>query len=164
LSEEDKNGKNSFDLGAITGNWAKNIAFEGKADKDGKRRIADYYSQQGAVKSPSSFFYEKNALDIFLLAMAVGKSYGIRTKLVKKALNLPKNSLTEKQTWAMIAVALAEDESDIFTLKNGTEIYRICEEYANGGIEQVIDWDIGGVTGDTNRQFREKFEEFLQDK
>ena len=70
--------------------------------------------------------------------------------------------MTEKQTWAMIAVALAEDESDIFTLKDGNKIYRICEEYANGGIEMIIDWDEGGSTTNTIKQFLDKFSEYLE--
>ena len=152
--EEDENG---FDLGAITGNWGKNISYDGK-----EPRIAEYFGgARKAINNPSSFFYQKTALDIFLLAMAVGKHYGIRKKIENARQNLPKNSLTDKQTWAMIATALAEEKSDIMTLKDGSQIYKICEEYANGGIDEVIDWDEGGSTTNTIKQFLDKFDEFL---
>ena len=158
LSENDTPENNNFDLGAITGNWGKNISYDGKDD-----RVKDYFGgARKAVNNPSSFFYGKTALDVFQLAMAVGKYYGARKPLVSPKQNLPKNSLTEKQTWAMIAVALAEDESDIFTLKDGNQIYRICEEYANGGIEMIIDWDEGGSTTNTIKQYLDKFSEFLE--
>ena len=158
LSENEPSENNKFDLGAITGNWGKNLSYEGKDD-----RVKDYFgAARKAINNPSSFFYGKTALDIFQLAMAVGKYYGVRKTIVDKKQNLPKNSLTEKQTWAMIAVALAEDESDIFTLKDGNQIYRICEEYANGGIEMIIDWDEGGSTTNTTKQFLDKFAEFLE--
>ena len=158
LSENDTPENNNFDLGAITGNWGKNISYDGKVD-----RVADYFGGAHKAKNnPSSYFYEKDALDIFLLARAVGKYYGARKKLEVKKSNLPKNSLTQNQTWAMIAVALAEDESDIFTLKDGNQIYKICEEYANGGIEMIIDWDESGSTTNTIKQFLDKFSEFLE--
>jgi len=158
LSENESDGNSNFDLGAITGNWGKNISYDG-----GNEKVLNYFGgSRKAVNSPSSFFYGKTALDIFQLAMAVGKYYGARKKLVNARQNLPKNSLTEKQTWAMIAVALAEEESNIFTLKDGGQIYRICEEYANGGIEMVMDWDETGSNTNTIKQFLGKFQEFLE--
>jgi len=155
-----------MDIGAITGNWGKNISYEGFVDPKTKvGRVKDYFGGPNkAISNKSSFFYEKNALDIFLLAMTVGKNLGLSKPLVKKASNLPKGSLTDKQTWAMIAVALAEEDSDIFTLKDGQKIYQICEEYANGGIDLVIDWDQSGTITNTSKQFLEKFEEFLNEK
>lgn len=157
MLDDDSKTQDILDIGAITGNWAKNISFSSKD------RIKKYYSNTlGAVTEKHSFFYQKNLIDIFLMAMAVGKSLGALVPLSEgKTSNIPKNVLKEKSLWSMISVVLSEDDSKLDTLKDGNEIYRICEGYANGGIETVIDWDETGETGNLIKRFEEKFESFL---
>lgn len=151
-----------FDRGAITGNWPKNLSYEGEDTASGNR-IKNYFSSgNGAHKKKESFFYDKTALDIFLMAMSVGKDLGVRTKLKKKQANLPTKTLSENQIWAMISVVLSEENSNLETLEDGNAIFTICEEYANGGIETVMDWDESGETGNKFKKFIEKFEEKLE--
>ncbi len=162
MSEElENNSENTtvLDIGAITGNWPKNISYSSKD------RIKQYYGTitgKGATTQKHSFFYGKNAIDIFLMAMSVGKSLG---KLIPitggTASNIPKTALKDETLWAMVSVVLSTEKSDLDTLKDGREIYRICEGYANGGIETVIDWDETGETGNLIKRFNEKFESFL---
>lgn len=153
----------SSELGnVIIATWPKYIAYEKGDAKDSK--IADYYNaKSGAVQDPDSFFYLKTGPDIFLMAMAIGVETGNFTALKNSANNIPKSALSDNAIWIMISVALAEEKSNLHTLQNGDEIVRICEEYANYGINKLITMDqAGGTVGDLQKKFEEKFLNLLE--
>ena len=152
-----ENSLQQFDVGTIKANWPRNLSYSSKDD------IKKYYSTFGAVKLPHSFFYEKMAVDIFLMAMAIGKDIGTITPIRGgKVNNLPTQSLTDAAIWAMISIALSEEGSDLNTLEDGTEIFRICEGYANTGINTLITLDNTGEVGNWAKRFEEKFEKHLE--
>ena len=106
-------------------------------DKKNNEIAAFYSSIGGAISQRGSIFYQKRQIDIFLLAMAIGKQKQLRTKLKSRSDSIKRNALLEKEVWLMCSVALAE-EKDLAVLGNPAEIVKICEEYANGGIHTLI--------------------------
>ena len=120
--------------------------------------------KEGAKNKKTSFFYGKTALDIFLMAMALGKDIGSKTPIPKggKANNLPTSSLTDATMWAMISVALSEEDTDLDTLTDGKKIYEICEGYANTGILPLITLDETGEIGNYQSQFEDKFKKYIE--
>ena len=120
--------------------------------------------KDGAKNKKTSFFYGKTGLDIFLMAMALGKDIGSSTPIPKggKANNLPTSSLTDAAMWAMISVALSEEDSDLDTLTDGKKIYEICEGYANTGILPLITLDETGEIGNYQSQFEDKFKKYIE--
>ena len=154
--------KDGADIGTIRGKWPKYIAYNKK-----DTRISDFYSdkgKEGARNKKQSFFYEKTGLDIFLMAMALGKDIGSKTPIPKggRANNLPTSSLTDATMWAMISVALSEEDSDLNTLTDGKKIYGICEGYANTGILPLITMDETGEIGNYQKHFEDKFKKYIE--
>ena len=150
------------DVGTIRANWPKYISYN-KSDT----RVELYYDdkkKEGAKNKKTSFFYGKTGLDIFLMAMALGKDIGSKTPIPKggKANNLPTSSLTDATMWAMISVALSEEDSDLDTLTDGKKIYEICEGYANTGILPLITLDETGEIGNYQSQFEDKFKKYIE--
>ena len=138
----------------ITANWPKNLSYD-KSDP-----VIDAYFSNigGAQKKETSFFYKKTGFEIFITAMGIGKQIGEKTKLKKPSQTLPTPNLQEEHVWAMIAVAMAEKNSDLNTLEKGNEMVKICEEYANTGIKTLIAMD------STPDGIEEKFESLLRRK
>ena len=150
------------DVGTIRANWPKYIGYNKSNTK-----IEIYYDDKkndGAKNKKTSFFYGKTGLDIFLMAMALGKDIGSSTPIPKggKANNLPTSSLTDATMWAMISVALSEEDTDLDTLTDGKKIYEICEGYANTGILPLITLDETGEIGNYQSQFEDKFKKYIE--
>ena len=138
----------------ITANWPKNLSY----DKSVPEIDAYFSNVNGAQKKETSFFYKKTGFDIFILAMGIGKQIGERTKLKKPSQTLPTPYLQEEHVWGMIAVAMAEKDSDLNTLDKGNEMVKICEEYANTGMKTLI------VMDGTPEGMEEKFDDLLRRK
>ena len=66
--------------------------------------------------------------------------------------------MQEEHVWGMIAVAMAEKDSDLNTLDKGNEMVKICEEYANTGMKTLI------VMDGTPEGMEEKFDDLLRRK
>ncbi len=135
--------------------WPFNMSFEQSDDE-----IVNFYStsieREGAVVKKDSFFYKKRQLDIFLLAMAIGVDSGKREKIKKRSNTIRRDALTEKESWWMCAVALSV-EPELSTLADGKKIVNICEEFANGGIRDLIYLDKNpGIETERYEEFFEK--------
>ncbi len=136
--------------------WPEFLSYDNSDDK-----IKSFYSEQEGEKTKSSsIFYGKRLLDIFLLAMAIGKQSGTRTKLVNKSRSMPRSALTEEEIWMMTCVALTEEEGELKVLTEPKDIVNICEEYANTGIRKLIALDYGSSISDP----LEPYEELLSKK
>ena len=150
------------DVGTIRANWPKYIGYN-----KSNAKVELYYDdkkKEGAKNKKTSFFYGKTGLDIFLMAMALGKEIGSMTLTPKggRANNLPTSSLTDATMWAMISVALSEEDTDLDTLTDGKKIYEICEGYANTGILPLITLDETGEIGNYQSQFEDKFKKYIE--
>jgi len=71
---------------------------------------------------------------IFLYAMAIGWYSKQRIPLKKKKASIPSSSISEKERWLLNAIAVAETR-DIDIIRDGEEVAKIAEEYANYGID-----------------------------
>lgn len=138
-----------------------NVGYNGKDEK-----IKGFYSQLiGTTTNKHSIFYKKQATDVFIAAMALGKKAKIRKEFESgtKSRNIPKEVFNSKYVWMMIAVALEETDGDHNIFKTPEKIVQICEEYANYGIDELIKLDKNASTEDPFRGFEIKFQELLDE-
>ena len=119
-----------------------------------------YHTGKGAILEESSIFYQKRQIDIFLLAMAIGKEQKTRKPLGKPSNSIRRDALTEEEVWLMCCVALSEDDANLETIADPKKIVKICEEYANGGIKTLIQLDT--QTDINNQQYEESLERALK--
>jgi dnd system-associated protein 4 len=87
---------------------------------------------------------------IFILAMALGFSKGKKTP-IKKPYTGHVNyiSLTPEERWLLRAIAISEKKDlSVLSGDNQKEIFRIAEEYANGGIKLLYQEIKGEEFGD----------------
>lgn len=134
----------------LTYDWPHDISY----DSD-RKHVDDFYSKiNGAISEKSSIFYQKRQIDIFLLAMAIGKSMGSRELIRKPSHAIRRDALNEIEAWMMCSVALSDTKS-LDVLAEPSKAVRICEEYANGGIDTLIALD--------KRPGDSVYEEFLKD-
>jgi len=93
-----------------------------------------------AVNSKDSFFHGMILWDVFLYAMAIGKFSNNRVEFSASA-NIPIEWAKEKHLWSMIAVVMSEPDVDLSIFDEPRKIATICEEYANGGVERLIEFE-----------------------
>lgn len=98
---------------------------------------------EGAVGDDTSIFHKKRQVDIFLLAMSIGHAKKIRKKVARPSMSIRRDALTEKEVWIMCSAALAAEER-LEVLADPARVVRICEEYANGGIDELMKMDKAG--------------------
>ncbi|MDA7990634.1 MAG: hypothetical protein MPK30_05995 [Gammaproteobacteria bacterium] len=117
----------------LQSDWPVHMSYD-KSDKD----IENFYSAiKGAISENGSIFYQKRQIDIFMLAMAIGKEKNNRVKLKSESNSIRRDALTEREMWLMCSVAL-DEEKDLDVLGDPSRVVKICEEYANGGIHNLI--------------------------
>ena len=125
----------------LQSDWPHDMSYD-KANPE----AANFYGVSGgdgAIGADTSIFYKKRQVDIFLLAMAIGYARKSRKKVVRPSASIRRDALTEKEVWIMCSVALAE-EGRLEVLADPTRVVRICEEYANGGIDELMRMDEAG--------------------
>jgi len=98
------------------------------------------------VDTADSLFYKNNKSDVYIIAATIGFYYHRREKIAAKqdlfvSTTLGKGS--EENSWILKSLAIATEGIDI--LGKTKEIYQICDEYANYGIDvlyqQYLDAD-----------------------
>ena len=107
---------------------------------DEAAKFYDITSDGSAIGADTSIFYKRRQIDIFLLAMAIGFARKNRKKVTRPSMSIRRDALREKEVWMMCSVALAE-EGRLEVLADPPRVVRICEEYANGGINELIKMD-----------------------
>jgi len=118
----------------LTADWPRHISY----DISNEEVKAYYNADEGSVTWKQSFFYEKRLADIFLCAMSIGKKNNNRRIIKNKKDTIRKDAFSEKDVWLMIATALSEDMAELAVLENPNDVIRVCEEYANAGIEDLM--------------------------
>jgi len=142
----------------LTLDWPENMSYD-----ISDTPISENYSERtGFTQKRTSIFHKKRLLDIFLFALALGKQKGIRTPLKKKSQSMPTNALTEEEIWMMTCVALSEPNADLDILTKPAEIVKICEEYANTGINELITRDYNSSLSDPLGPYEKLLEENLE--
>lgn len=78
--------------------------------------------------------------EIFLLSLILGLKYGKRKKITKSS-NLFRTRELRNNVWIALSIGFAElKDLSIFETKEGARMaFRICEEYANSGIDILND-------------------------
>ena len=84
----------------------------------------------------SVIFKDMGNPDIFLLSLALGIKYGKRIKLVNSS-NLFRINELRDNVWIPLSVGCDElKDIQVFETKEGArEAFKVCEEYANSGID-----------------------------
>ncbi|MFZ3077180.1 MAG: hypothetical protein WA139_01880 [Candidatus Aenigmatarchaeota archaeon] len=72
---------------------------------------------------------------LFIIAMAYGVYFNKRIKIKNMKRSISKSYIDKQFEWLIKALAISKNGVDIIPDK--AEIYKIAEEYANGGIEII---------------------------
>lgn len=88
----------------------------------------------------SVIFKEMGYPDIFLLCVVLGLKDGKRIKLGKTS-NLFRINELGNNTWIALSIGYAElEDVTVFETKEGARMaFKVCEEYANSGIDILSD-------------------------
>lgn len=167
MSESISNKKTDQSARKISAGWPK-VGYDGN---ENKKTVGFYARSSGATKDRTSMFAKKKLADIFIYAMTLGKNAGLKQDYTKKSdrrdsIDIEYIATHPEYLWMMISVALEEAE------KNGEEplkifddprekILGVCEQYANYGIELLIDMSEKASVSDPHIGYEEKFEELL---
>ena len=96
------------------------------------------------LKNESSPFFNHKDSELFFSAVAVGYYYKKKEPLKKKRDLFRTFTIGDKsKIWLLKAVAVST--SGIEVLKDIKEVVKICEEYANSGIDQIYKWHSEGI-------------------
>ena len=121
----------------LTYDWEPHFSYD-KNDEE----VVSFYSvdkPESATNDIGSIFYKKTLWDIFVCAMAIGKHKEARKPLVKPSKSIPVDFIKENHIVSMLGVAFSDESVGLEILQNPKELRVICEEYANGGIEFLIE-------------------------
>jgi hypothetical protein len=94
-------------------------------------------SQYNSIKDGTSFLKGSEHAEIFLFAMAIGLRRGMRKKLETPYPLVVCTGFGPKDRAMIVSVALKEKGQEVLADRN--EIRKIAEEYANAGIDEVIE-------------------------
>jgi hypothetical protein len=88
----------------------------------------------------SIIFRDMGNPELFLLSLVLGLRYGKRKKLVNSSSLFRINELGNN-VWVTLSIGYAElKDTSVFETKEGArEAFKVCEEYANSGIEILND-------------------------
>jgi len=102
--------------------------------------IDDKKREKWVKISKSIIFKEMGYPEIFMLCLVLGLKDGKRIKL-SKSNNLFRINELKNNVWITLSIGYAElEDLNIFETKEGArEAFRVCEEYANSGIDILND-------------------------
>ncbi len=158
--------KTKIDISAkkLTAGWPK-VGYDGENDK-----IRDFYSRaSGKTKNRTSFFASKKLADIFIFSMALGKKENIKKPYDKKSdrkdsIDFEYIAQNPDYLWMMIAIAIEESGGDLEIFRDPqTRIINVCEEYANHGIELLMDIESRNSASDRYAGYEERFKDLLEE-
>ena len=152
-----------------------------KVAYDGARQdVRNFYSKiEGQKSQRGTFFEAKKLTDIFIYAMCLGKFENqklpfeidpVTKKIDRRAtIDLKYFASQPEYVWMMVAVALEETKDsqgnptmDIF--KEPRKIIEICEQYANGGIADLIAMSRDVSPDDQFRGYAKKLRDLIESK
>lgn len=95
------------------------------------------YDKYEELKSYDEFKQSGTPMkSIFIWALALGWHNHIRKQLKKRKGSIPSSTLSEEELWLFYGIAYTETK-DISIILKGTDVAKIVEEYANGGIDEL---------------------------
>jgi hypothetical protein len=109
-------------------------------ERDDRATCYDVLSRERILK-------DRKNRELFMMAMMIGLSKGSRLPLKKREGFFLAKELDDQQQYIIKAVAVQEKEGELEILKDMREVYKIAEEYANGGIHILKDTVVGEEPG-----------------
>ena len=153
---------NSIRIKKITYDWDKFFAYD-TSNEEHKL----FYSQShptSAVNDKHSIFYGKLLWDVFTYAMAIGKYTNSRKEFNRKTGTIPIEYAKEQHLYSMLGLVFSLKEVGLSILKQPKEIRKICEEYANGGVEKLIEFERTRDPDNPISEYEKEFMKFLKTK
>lgn len=88
----------------------------------------------------SAVFKDMGNPELFLLSLVLGLKHGKRKKLLKSS-NLFRVNELRDNIWITLSIGFAElDDIKVFETKEGARwAFKVCEEYANSGVDILND-------------------------
>ena len=156
--------KTKVDISAkkLTAGWPK-VGY----DKEDSKVLSFYAKMSGTITDRKSFFARKKLADVFIFAMALGKNAEIKKPYEKKGdrrdtIDMEYIAITPEYVWMMIAIAIEESKGDLTIFEDPkTKIIDVCEQYANYGIQQLMDMEEQASASDPYIGYENKFVELL---
>jgi dnd system-associated protein 4 len=114
------------------------------------------------TEETSSPFYGKTMKQVFMYALGLGFKNKKRLPIKKRTGIIPVRSLSDKDIAILKAVAICETKTiDTMFGENAQNIFKIAEEYANGGIELLYYQVFNPEPGDVDKRLEQPLREIL---
>ena len=157
------------DIRKITLDWNKFWSYDVGVDE--KKTFFAKGSGAGVVDDSNSIFYEKLLWDIFIHSMAIGRHYNERRPIVKPSSSIPVEYLKMDQISMILGVVFSLDgkekgdpKIDLSILNDPKEIQTICEEYANAGVERLMEHEKTRDSDNPISEYEKSFKMLLEEK
>ncbi len=123
--------------------------------------VDEYHHEQfkNLVQNERSPFYKKTMGDVFIYAMALGYFNNETLPLKKRKGTIPVTAVKD-QLWLIKSIAISKTNY-IGILLDEKDIYKIAEEYANGGIVLLYDMVLGDHPGDSDKLLEAQIRDLL---
>lgn len=89
-----------------------------------------------------SIFAGQQMSKVFMVSLGVGYDQGIPKSLNSPSGSIPWSTLSKDEQWVIKSIAVKE-AGDAEILKDGRQVARIAQEYANGGFEYIDELERG---------------------
>ena len=154
---------------SLTYDWERDFSYDSSVDSNGLAPVLKFYhtdkeNEACILRNKDSIFFGKTQWDIFTCAMAVGKKYNLRKPLKKRSNSIPVANAREEHIVQVLSVAFSEDDGDLSILQNPEKIRTICEEYANGGVLELIEWHTMGDSLNPWSEYEKELEKLFNIK
>ena len=155
------------DVRKITADWDEYWSYD--SGNDAKKNFFAKGVATGIVEDENSIFYGKLQWDVFIYSMAIGIHFDERKPLVKRSQAIPVKYLKIEQISSILGVIFSLDgkkpnhpKIDLSILNNPKEIRTICEEYANGGVERLMEFEKLRDNDNTISEYEKSLKKFLE--
>ena len=172
----EKNTKHDFDVRDVKrillSFGTLKVAYDGNIPE-----VVEFYSKfKGQTRERTSFFSGATDKDIFIYAMCLGKKKGLKNEFIKingkvdmrDHIDVEYFARNPEYLWMMLATALTETRDpetgdptlDAFEPKN---VLKICQEYANAGIHELMKMEKNTGHQDPFKSYDEKLSDLLDE-
>lgn len=119
------------------------------------------------LKESEEVFRNLDWKDVFIIAMGLGLYKGLRKPIQKRhSGGFFRGSFLREEDEALLAAAAVYAESGVDVLSNEREVIAIVEEYAHGGVHELLRWvessPYGTFEKDFEREVLQLIKEFLE--
>ena len=157
------------DIKKITVDWNEYWSYD--AGVDIKKNFFATGTTGGIIDDENSIFHDKLLWDVFIHSMAIGRHYNERTPLVKHSNSLPVKYLKIEQISMILGVVFSldgkekgEEKIDLSILNEPRQIQTICQEYANAGVERLIEFEKIRDSDNPISEYEKSFKMLLEEK